>query len=154
MANSGILASSRYPLAMSRNAIAPRGLGRITSRGTPLASIALTGGIAIAVDCRVPHPRVGEAGFCVPAPCFRHGERRPHRLQGESARLVSAPSRARGTPWPQIFGIAAPLILLSQMGLLPIVGAMLIVVGGVVWYRVFARSTYQPREARFLTRCG
>jgi nucleotide-binding universal stress UspA family protein len=43
-------------------------------------------------------------------------------------------------PWLQIFGIVAAGILLTQMGLAPILGAVGIIVFGVLWYRGFGRS--------------
>jgi nucleotide-binding universal stress UspA family protein len=43
-------------------------------------------------------------------------------------------------PWIQIAGIVAAGILLTQMGLIPILGAIGIIVFGVLWYRGFGRS--------------
>jgi hypothetical protein len=43
-------------------------------------------------------------------------------------------------PAPQIFGIIASLLLLTQMGVVPIIGATAFVIAGVVWYRNFGRS--------------
>ena len=147
MANSGILASSRYPLAMSRNAIAPRGLGRITSRGTPLASIALTGGIVLLLIVMFPILELAKLASAFQLLVFAMENVALIAFRESRLDWYRPPFKSPWYPWPQIFGIAAPLILLSQMGLLPIVGAMLIVVGGVVWYRVFARSRTNPESA-------
>ncbi len=43
-------------------------------------------------------------------------------------------------PAPQIFGIVAALLLLTQMGIVPIIGAAVFVVAGVLWYRAFGQS--------------
>jgi nucleotide-binding universal stress UspA family protein len=43
-------------------------------------------------------------------------------------------------PWTQLFGIGASGLLLTQMGLVPLVGAIALIVLGLVWYVLFARS--------------
>ncbi|MEN8235049.1 MAG: hypothetical protein ABFR89_09040, partial [Actinomycetota bacterium] len=43
-------------------------------------------------------------------------------------------------PAPQIFGILASLLLLTQMGTIPLVGAALFIVAGITWYRTFGQS--------------
>jgi len=45
-----------------------------------------------------------------------------------------------GYPYVQIAGLLGGLALLTQMGTLPIVGAVGIVVGGVGWYLLYGRS--------------
>jgi basic amino acid/polyamine antiporter, APA family len=46
-ANAGIMAGSRYPLAMARDRLLPSGLERIGRRGTPGRSVVITGGAVI-----------------------------------------------------------------------------------------------------------
>jgi len=50
-------------------------------------------------------------------------------------------------PWMQIAGIAASLLLLLFMGIVPILGAIIIVLGGVGWYRIFGRSRTSHESA-------
>jgi hypothetical protein len=47
------------------------------------------------------------------------------------------------SPWfpvPQVFGILASILLLTQMGLVPTVGAILFIIAGILWYRAFGSS--------------
>ena len=51
MANSGVIASARYPFAMARNSLAPPFLAQIGQKsGAPVAGIAVTGAILSAPD--------------------------------------------------------------------------------------------------------
>jgi APA family basic amino acid/polyamine antiporter len=47
---------------------------------------------------------------------------------------------APGYPVVQLVGVVGGLALLTQMGTLPIAGAVAIIVGGVGWYLVYGRS--------------
>ncbi len=50
-------------------------------------------------------------------------------------------------PAVQLLGIAGCLLLLTQLGTVPIVGTVAIVVGGVAWYRVFGTSRASRESA-------
>lgn len=47
---------------------------------------------------------------------------------------------APGYPYVQLFGVLGGLCLLTQMGLLPIAGAVGIIVASLLWYLLYARS--------------
>ncbi|MEF8908060.1 MAG: APC family permease, partial [Haloarculaceae archaeon] len=54
-ANAGILSSSRYPFAMSRDSLAPPSLSTVSERfGTPVTSITLTGAVLLVLIAFVP----------------------------------------------------------------------------------------------------
>jgi amino acid transporter len=54
-ANAGILSSSRYPFAMSRDSLAPPSLSAVSERfGTPVTAITLTGAVLLALIAFVP----------------------------------------------------------------------------------------------------
>jgi len=54
---------------------------------------------------------------------------------------------APGYPWVQLFGIVGGLVLITQMGALPIAGAIGIVVAGVLWYQVYGREKVEREGA-------
>jgi APA family basic amino acid/polyamine antiporter len=45
-----------------------------------------------------------------------------------------------GYPYVQIGGLVGGLVLLTQMGTFPILGAVGITVGGIAWYLFYGRS--------------
>lgn len=148
MANAGLLSSSRYPLAMARERLAPRILSVINPRtGTPIYSIAITGifmGLLIAFVPLIELAKLASAFqvlvfSLVNLSLIAFRESNPPWYQPEF--------RSPLYPWMQIFGIVASLILLTQLGAVSIIGAMLIVVGGVVWYRLFGRSRASRESA-------
>ena len=51
---------------------------------------------------------------------------------------------APGYPFVQVFGVFGGLALLTQMGTIPILGAIAITLGGVGWYVIYGR----PRTDR------
>lgn len=147
MANAGILASSRYPYAMARNATAPSAFGRIGSRGTPIVSVVLTGSILLLLIIVFPILELAKLASAFKLLVFALENLALIAFRESDLDWYRPPFKSPMYPWVQIFGIIAPLILLSQMGLLPIVGAFFIVVGGVLWYRLFARARANPESA-------
>ena len=145
MANAGVLSSSRYPFAMSRGELAPPLFQRVHPRfGTPVASIALTGAVLLALIAFVPVVDLAKlaSAFQILVLCFVN-------LALIAFREGQVPSyrptfRSPGYPWVQLGGIGAGLLLITQMGWLSVLGAAGIVIVGLVWFRVYGR----PRTER------
>lgn len=141
MANAGLLSSSRYPFAMSRDRLAPDVLGEINSRfRTPVWAILLTGAFLAALIAFVPVTELAKLASAfkllvftlinVALIVFRESDD-----PGYVPEFV-----APGYPWVQLFGIVGCLLLLTQMGLLALAGAVGIVVAGSGWYWLYARD--------------
>lgn len=141
MTNAGLLASSRYPFAMARRRLVPSVFARIGKRsGTPSLSVLLTGGVILALVAFLPVFELAKlasafqalvlAMICVAQIAFRTSNLWWYRPK----------FHAPGYPWVPIFGIVASLILITQLGLEAILGALAIIVGGLVWYQVYGRS--------------
>ena len=148
MANAGLLSSSRYPFAMARNRLAPGFFSSINRRtGTPIASIALTGAVMIALILFVPLLELAKlaSAFQVLVFCLIHLSLIAFRESNPS--WYQPPFRAPFYPWIQIFGIGGSLVLLTQLGWISMVGSLGIVVVGVAWYRLFGRSRASHESA-------
>ncbi|MFB6078053.1 MAG: amino acid permease [Halarchaeum sp.] len=148
MANAGVLSSSRYPLAMSRDSLAPARFGAISERfGTPVAAIAFTGLVLAVLVAFVPVGDLAKLASAfqilvfaiinVALVAFRESE-----LDWYAPEFV-----APGYPWVQGFGVLGSALLLTQMGLLPLAGAAGIVVAGVGWYLVYGRAKTEREGA-------
>jgi amino acid transporter/nucleotide-binding universal stress UspA family protein len=143
-ANAGILSSSRYPFAMSRDRLAPPSLSTISDRfGTPVTSITLTGGVLLALIAVVPILEIAKLASAFQILVFGLVN-----LAVVAFREGSADYNPAFTsplyPWLQIFGVISGLLLLTQMGPVALVGAVLIVAGSVGWYVLYVR----PRISR------
>ncbi|USZ68708.1 amino acid permease [Halorussus salilacus] len=138
-ANAGILSSSRYPFAMSRDKLAPPSLSGVSERfGTPVASITLTGAVLLALIAFVPILEIAKLASAfqimvfalinLAVVAFREGN-------AEYEPEFTSPLY----PWMQVFGAVTGAGLLTQMGTVALAGAVVITVASVVWYVLYVR---------------
>jgi amino acid transporter len=140
-ANAGLLSSSRYPFAMSRDDLAPAFFEHISPRfKTPTVAIGLTGAVVLAMVVFVPIDDIAKLGSAFKILVF---------VLINVAVVVFRESDVEGYdpafrdplyPWSQAFGVGGGLVLLTQIGLLPQAGTLLIVGVGLVWYLVYVRG--------------
>ena len=143
-ANAGILSSSRYPFAMSRDRLAPPSFSAVSDRfGTPVNSITLTGGVLLVLIAFVPILDIAKLASAfqilvfglinVSVIAFREGT-------AEYEPEFSSPLY----PWMQLFGAITGVLLLTQMGTVALAGAVAITLGSIGWYAFYVR----PRVSR------
>jgi len=141
MANAGIIASARYPFAMARNSLAPTFLSRIgKNSGVPVAGITVTGIAVILLVLFVPLIELAKLASAFQLLVFALVNLALIAFREAHVDWYQPEFRSPLYPVPQIFGIGASLALLTQMGIIPIVGATVFIVAGVAWYRAFGRS--------------
>ncbi|WP_101296120.1 amino acid permease [Halegenticoccus soli] len=144
-ANAGILSSSRYPFAMSRDNLAPARFAAVSDRfQTPTTAITLTGGVMLVLIAFVPILEIAKLASAfqilvfvlinVALIAFRRAELDDYEPAFESPLY----------PVMQLFGIFSGLVLLTQMGTIALVGAVVITGGSIIWYWFYAR----PRTDR------
>jgi len=141
MANSGIIASSRYPLAMARNSLAPAFLAKVGNRSrAPFASILVTGSVLILLVLTLPLLELAKLASAFQLLVFAFVNLALIAFREANLDWYQPQFRSPWYPALQVFGIIAPIVLLTQMGIVPTVGALLFIVAGVLWYRAFGRS--------------
>ena len=137
-ANAGILSSSRYPFAMSRDGLAPNVFETVSKRfETPVNAITITGGVLLVLIAFVPIDDIAKLASAfkilvfilinVALIAFRQGSIEAYDPSFESPLY----------PVPQLVGIAGGAVLLRYIGFVPLVGAVLITVGSMAWYYFF-----------------
>jgi amino acid transporter/nucleotide-binding universal stress UspA family protein len=147
-ANAGILSSSRYPFAMARDKLAPPSLTEIhESWGTPSKAITLTGVVMLVLIAFVPIEEIAKLASAFQivvfalvngaVVAFREGD------VGEYDPSFESPLY----PWTQIAGIAGGLALIGFMGTVPLIGAVVITVGSILWYFYYARERVEREGA-------
>ncbi|WP_134669176.1 amino acid permease [Halorussus marinus] len=140
-ANAGILSSSRYPLAMSRDKLMPDSLSTVSDRfNTPTRAISLTGVVMLALIAFVPILDIAKLASAfqilvfvfinVAVVAFREGDVEDYDPAFESPLY----------PWTQAFGAVGGLALLTQMGTVALLGSAAIIAGSAVWYVVYVRD--------------
>jgi APA family basic amino acid/polyamine antiporter len=141
MANAGVLASSRFPLAMSRDSLAPGRLARVSRRfKTPRNAILLTGGLLLALIAFVPVVELAKLASAFQILVFAIVNVALIVFRVSGVESYDPSFRAPAFPYLQIVGVVGGLALLTQMGTIPILGAAGIIVGGVGWYLLYGRS--------------
>lgn len=138
-ANAGILSSSRYPFAMSRDSLAPPSFSSVSDRfGTPVASITLTGVVLLVLIAFVPILEIAKLASAfqilvfglvnLAVVAFREGS-------VEYEPEFTSPLY----PWMQGFGAITGALLLTQMGSVALIGAVVIILGSIGWYVAYVR---------------
>ena len=144
-ANAGLLTASRYPLALSRDELLPQLFAKIHDRfKTPSIAIIVTGGAMIVIILSLPVEDIAKTAgafqivvyilVCSALIAFRERD-----LDWYDPYFF-----APGYPWLQLFGIVSGIFIITQMDVLPIIGAIGITIFGTAWYLWYAR----PRVER------
>jgi amino acid transporter len=137
-ANAGILSSSRYPFAMSRDGLAPDIFENVSDRfETPVNAITITGGVLLVLIAFVPIDDIAKLASAfkilvfilinVALIAFRQGSIEAYNPSFESPLY----------PVPQLIGIGGGAVLLRYIGFVPLVGAVVITAGSMLWYYLF-----------------
>mgnify|MGYP000660493441 CR=1 FL=1 len=137
-ANAGILSSSRYPFAMSRDGLAPDIFENVSDRfETPVNAITITGGVLLVLIAFVPIDDIAKLASAfkilvfilinVALIAFRQG----------SIEAYDPSFRSPLYPVPQLVGIIGGFVLLRYIGFVPLVGAVVIILGSMLWYYFF-----------------
>jgi len=139
-ANAGILSSSRYPFAMSRDSLAPPSLSAVSERfGTPVTSITLTGAVLLVLIAFVPILDIAKLASAFQILVFGLVNLAVVAFR-ESSAEYDPEFTSPLYPWMQLFGAITGGLLLTQMGTTAILGAVLITAGSVAWYLLYVRS--------------
>jgi amino acid transporter len=148
MANAGILAASRYPFAMSRHALAPPVLSRVGTRsGSPTYALLLTGVLLLGLIAFVPLIELAKLASAFQLLVFSLVNVAVIAFRESHLDWYRPSFRAPFYPWTQLGGIIGAIVLLTQMGVVPVIGAVVIIAGGVLWYRAFGRSRASRESA-------
>jgi amino acid transporter len=139
-ANAGILSSSRYPFAMSRDPLAPPSLASVSERfGTPVNAITLTGGVLLVLIAFVPILEIAKLASAFQILVFALVNAAVIAFR-EGSTAYEPEFHTPLYPWMPIFGVVTGVLLLTQMGPIALLGALLITLGSLGWYLVFVRS--------------
>ncbi len=140
VANAGILAASRYPLAMSRDNVLPKLFSKIQGGGAPVYAIYATVGLILMFVLLFDAGRVAKlAGafqlMMFGLSCLAVIVMRESRIESYDPRF-----RSPFYPWLHILGVLAPFWLIIEMGVLPSLFTGGLIIFGAMWYNYYARE--------------
>jgi APA family basic amino acid/polyamine antiporter len=155
MANAGVLSTSRFPLAMSRDSLLPPQLSEVNPRyGTPQNSILITGAVLLLLIAFVPVIELAKLASAFKILVFSISNIALIAFRESDMEEYDPDFKAPGYPYVQIFGIVGGLVLITQMGWLSIIGAVGIITAGVVVYFVYGRKRTNREGAVSSIRTG
>lgn len=148
MANAGVLSTSRFPLAMSRDNLVPPQLSTVSDRfNTPRNSILLTGVVLLLLIGFVPVIELAKLASAFKILVFSISNVALIAFREADHEDYDPDFEAPGYPYVQIFGVVAGFLLISQMGMISIIGASGIILSGIVVYLVYGRSRVDRKGA-------
>ena len=149
VANAGILAASRYPLAMGRDRVLPSFFSHIGARGTPTVGIAVTVGL-ILLSVLIFDP-TGIAKLASAFQMVMFALACLAVIVMRESRIESYDPGFRSPLYPgvQILGILGPFWLIVKMGVLPTLFTFGLITFGATWYTYYARDRVDREGAIF-----
>ncbi|MGA8265772.1 MAG: amino acid permease [Ignavibacteriaceae bacterium] len=140
VANAGTLSASRYPLAMSRDHMLPRLFQKIGMQGTPFVAIILTVGIIVLILLIFDPAKIAKLASAFQLLMFGLVSLAVIIMRESRIDSYDPGYRSPMYPYLQIVGIAAPIWLIIEMGFLPIVFTIGLVLLGGAWYWYYAKD--------------
>lgn len=146
-ANAGILASARFPLAMSKDRLIPSVIGRIgLKRGTPWFSITLTSAF-IAAMLFIDFTRLVKIASAMQIFLFMLTNIVVIVMRESRIHTYRPSFRSPLYPWIQILGAATMFILLVMIGTEALIACSVVVFGGSIWYFLYSRKRVERDSA-------
>jgi len=150
--NSGILAASRSPMAMSRDGLLPAGFGKLSRRlGTPHVSILLTGGFMIVMILLLNIRDLVKVASTMMLILFLLTNVAVLIMRGSRIQNYRPLFRSPAFPWMPLAGVvlyAALITVLSvTFGAVPLVTTGAFVLAGVLWYFLYVRPRAERESA-------
>ena len=140
VSNAGILSASRYPLAMSRDHILPRYLRKLNRSKIPFIAIILTVAIII-ISILIFNPaRIAKLASSFQLLMFALTSVAVIVMRESKIQSYDPGYKSPLYPWMQIIGIIAPIVLIFEMGWIPILFSMGLIFVGLLWFNYYAKN--------------
>jgi len=145
--NAGILASSRYPLAMARDRLLPSQFAQLNRHGTPTWGIAVTSCAMVLIIVFFPIVTVAKLAGAFQLLLFGAVCLAVIVMRSSGIDYYRPSFKSPLYPWVQIVGMAVSVWLISEMGPLAVLFTTGLVALGVVWYLVYGKQRTSRRGA-------
>ena len=139
-ANAGLLSSSRYPMAMSKDQLLPGFFSKISKRGTPVISILFTSGFMICIILFLDLEGLVKTASTLVLLLFIFVNLSIIMMRESKIRHYRPSFRSPFYPWIQIAGIIGYSFLIFEMGFISLAFVGCFIVFGLGWYWFFARD--------------
>jgi APA family basic amino acid/polyamine antiporter len=145
--NAGILAASRYPLAMGRDHLIPPQFARISKAGTPAFSIVFTSALMIFAIVALDESSIAKVASTFQLIIFMLVNFSVIVMRESRIEYYDPIYRSPLYPYMQIGGIIASFFLLTYIGSDAILLTFSVIIASIVWYRWYASKNVQRHGA-------
>lgn len=141
MANSGVLAASRFPFAMAIDELLPKPMARIHSKYlTPVVTIMMTGAVMALVIEFLDVEKIAKLASAFMVTMFVMVNACVIVLRETAAQWYNPPYRSPLYPFVQLFGIISGSALLVLLGIGPLIAVLSIFILGLMIYFYFGKN--------------
>ena len=142
MANSGVLASSRFPFAMGKDRLMPGFLGSVSSKFmTPVSAIITTSTLIALAILFLDVVKIAKLASAFKVLMFIFNELSVIVLRETNAQWYNPSFRSPLYPYVQLFGIFSGIVLLAYLGIMPLVSVFGVFVLGFIIFMVYGSKT-------------
>jgi len=145
--NAGLLAASRNPLAMGRDDLLPMFFSKLSARGTPAIAILFTSGMMIAVILFLDLETFVKTASAMKLVLFIIANLSLIFMREANIHHYRPKYIAPFYPWAQIIGIGSYLLLLFQIGTVPLILVTVFIACGIGWYFLYAHGKIKREYA-------
>ena len=142
MANSGVLASSRFPFAMSKDGLLPGYLARVNSKFmTPVSAILTTSTLIALAIIFLDVVKIAKLASAFKVLMFIFNELTVIVLRETNAQWYKPTFKSPLYPYVQIFGILSGIVLLAYLGIMPVISVLGVVALGFLIFLVYGSKS-------------
>ena len=142
MANSGVLASSRFPFAMGKDKLMPGFLGSVSSRFmTPVSAIITTSTLIAFAILFLDVVKIAKLASAFKVLMFIFNELSVIVLRETNAQWYNPSFRSPLYPYVQLFGIFSGIVLLAYLGIMPLISVFGVFVLGFIIFMIYGSKT-------------
>ena len=142
MANSGVLASSRFPFAMGKDRLMPGFLGSVSSKFmTPIPAILTTSGLIALAIIYLDVVKIAKLASAFKVLMFIVTNLSVIVLRETNAQWYNPSFRSPLYPYVQIFGIVSGIVLLTFLGIMPLLSVFGVFALGFFIFLLYGSKT-------------
>ena len=142
MANSGVLASSRFPFAMSKDGLFPSYLAAVNSKFlTPASAILTTTTLIALAIIFLDVVKIAKLASAFKILMFIFNELTVIVLRETNAQWYKPTFKSPMYPYVQTFGILSGIVLLAYLGVMPVVSVIGVVILGFLIFLVYGSKS-------------
>ena len=149
VSNAGVLAASRYPLAMGRDQLLPPWFSRVNSKGTPIQGVIITVGVVIAIILLLDPLRIAKLASTFQLLMFAALCLAVIVMRESGLKSYDPGFKVPFYPALPIFGVLSPFALIAQMGAMSTLFSLGLIGAGIAWYLIYAQQRVDRRGALF-----